>query len=88
MLGRILVAFFASSIKNISVDTHFSNQFTKQIIHYSRELLKNVLEGMRTYFVDSRELKLVFFFIVENQAVFFYKAHNWCFPSWTLQECY
>ena len=37
--------------------------------------------------MDGRVLELVLLLVVKDQAMLFDVAHDWCLPSWALEEC-
>ena len=37
--------------------------------------------------MDGRVLELVLLFVVKDQAMLYDVAHDWCLPSWALEEC-
>ena len=98
MMGGVPRAGLASRLELLTRDTHFCDEFAKELVNHLEEVLRRKKSqisksfGHRkdlrfTYHMDSGVLELVLFLIIEDEAMLLNETHHGCLPSWTLKDC-
>ena len=73
---------------SISASNSLSKSSTMFVKSYDVQKLDDIGKAITdgTHLVNRCMLKLIFFFIIKNEAVVFNEAYDRCLPSWTLKE--